>query len=94
MKKLINGKIRNTDKLEQIACREGNPNDCYSGYSRLLHDPRDDTYYLWSGSFWAGLGPDQLREVADPIEYLEGERWTLSNVEAQAIQGILDKSKK
>ena len=66
------GKIRDTEKLDRIVSTGGNPNDCYSTYARLLHDKRDATFWSWTGHYWGGLGPDQLTQVPDPKEWIEG----------------------
>jgi hypothetical protein len=90
MRKLINKKVRNTDNMACVARREGDSNDCYSTYSRLMKDSRDNTYYLWSGHFWAGLGDDSLTLVEDVIDFLERSGWSLSGEEAEEVEELLD----
>lgn len=96
MKKLINGKVRDTDKMSCIISREGDSNDCYSTYSRIMLDERDNTHYLWSGHFWGGLGPDEITPIDDVPRLVSGVdndfgiAWDLDENEAEYIEGLLD----
>lgn len=91
MRKLINNKIRNTDRMIKVVSREGNPNDCYSIYSRIMLDNRDGTYYLWTGHFWSGLGSDNLTVLEDILLFISESGWSLDEREADYIEKLCER---
>jgi hypothetical protein len=88
MKRLILGKIRDTRKMERIAGRSGNPNDCYSTYDYLLYDKRDGKYFRHQGYYWDGLGPDTLYLIEDPAALIESEKYQLSDTEVLRLREL------
>jgi hypothetical protein len=88
MRKVVNRRVRDTAELECVCGRDGEPSRCYSTYSYLLHDPRDQTWYVWRGNHWAGLGPDSLEGVEDPLELCEEEGYELSAEQTARLEAL------
>ena len=81
MKKLIEGLVRDTSKLQILFSRTGNPDDCYSTYNHICIDNIDKSLFLWHGNYWSGLGPDSLDLLTkdQALAILEAERWDIDN---------------
>lgn len=90
MKKLIAGKVRDSAKLERVAKRSGNPNECYSTFSIVLHDPRDGKFFHFHGHHWGGLGDDQLELIDSPAEFIEEQGYELSDEDAAKLADLLN----
>jgi hypothetical protein len=96
MRRLINGKIRNTDKMKLVVSKEGNPSDCYSMYNRIMLDERDGTHYLWQGHFWGGISPDSLSIIESVPDVVSGKTceygisWDLSKDEAAYLESLIE----
>jgi len=91
MRKLIDGKVRDTKKMECVVAREGNSNDCYGVYNRIMLDKRDNTHYLWFGHWSSGLGPDEITPIEDVPAFVSGHEWELDEEdEAEYVEELLD----
>jgi hypothetical protein len=75
--------------MQLICSRSGDRNDCYSTYSRLYQDPRDDKFFVESGHHWAGLGEDTLNEEKQPMMWIEENITYLTDEEAERVEKLL-----
>jgi len=89
MKRLINKKIRDTNKMSLICARSGNRNDCYSTFCSVLQDERDNTFYAFYGNNWSGLGPDTLEPISDVISFIEENFTSLGDDEVKRVEKLL-----
>jgi len=88
MRKLINGKVRNTGKMTTVCSRSGNRNDCYSMFSVVLKDERDNTYYHFSGHNWSGVGNDTLAALDNPKEHIEQSGYELTEDQSKVVESM------
>lgn len=89
MRRVIDGRVRNTERMETICGRWGNPNSCTSSFTYLLFDSSDNTYYAHTGYHWSGVGSDGLIAVADPLKFIERQEFKLTEAEADRIATLI-----